>query len=63
MRVKTSPAPEPKATKNLTVSAGLHGKLKGKAQREGRKLQPMVEEKLNELFAGEQMDFLEGAAK
>jgi predicted HicB family RNase H-like nuclease len=49
---------EKKATKSLVVSETLHQALKAKAAREGRILQSMVEEKLSELVAPEQLQLV-----
>ncbi len=44
-----------KRSKVVAIRADLHAALKGKAKREGRVLQAMVEEKLEELVAPEQL--------
>jgi hypothetical protein len=54
----TANTTEKKPTKSLVISENLHAALKAKAQREGRILQAMVEEKLTELVAPEQLQLV-----
>lgn len=45
----------------IAVNEALHSRLKAKAEREGRVMQKMVEEKLEELVRDEQLELAEVA--
>lgn len=57
MERPTTETPSPKKTV-ITVNAPLHAKLKAKAAHEGRVMQRMVEEKLEELFEPAQLELV-----